>query len=465
MDGRVHATDRSVRDTGGSVRRRGLLAGAAALAAAAVARLAGPERAEAGHTSLLNPEPLHIGVINDGTNATNVETASSITTTTVLVANGGTAAFRARQLGATAANSGVEGSCPFVGVRGQGTGSTNGTSGVVGESNVIGVRGFSISSFAQSVGVLGFLTTAAVPFPSYNTQAGVLGLAGAGLGAGVRGITGPDFTGSVVPNTGVHGSSDGGTGVRGDSESGVGVIGISTGAAGMYGFSSSGVGVFGTSPTNVGVFGQANQNAGVFGDSPVNGVWGRTTAGLGVKGEATGAGIGVYGRAGTNGWAGYFFGNVYVTGTLTQGGAAASPQAASSMTTEDVGEARLVNGRATVTLDEDVVAALDGDYRVFLTPEGDSNGLYVSRKGRGEFEVREQKGGTSSLTFNFRVVRGRKAGPGRRGEGSERPAARPAILDRKDVAVPTPPAPPETGKRDTRDVPGIREVPSPRDVR
>jgi hypothetical protein len=60
----------------------------------------------------------------------------------------------------------------------------------------------------------------------------------------------------------------------------------------------------------------------------------------------------------------------------------------------------------------------------------------------------------------------RRSGPqGRAGPASERPAARPAILDRKDVAVPTPPAPPETGKRDTRDVPGMREVPSTRDVR
>jgi hypothetical protein len=47
------------------------------------------------------------------------------------------------------------------------------------------------------------------------------------------------------------------------------------------------------------------------------------------------------------------------------------------------------------------------DYRVFLTPEGDCRGLYVRRKANS-FEVRELMGGTSSITFSYRIVGRRK---------------------------------------------------------
>jgi len=155
------------------IMRRGVLAATAALVAAAAARLSGAERADAGHDAATAPSAtnvVHLGVINDGGNAANNETATNVTATTVVVANGGTAAIRGRQLGATGTSFGVEGISGFTGVTGSSVGNTNGTSGVFGSSNVIGVRGFSVSSFAQSVGMLGFLTTAAVPFPSCATE-------------------------------------------------------------------------------------------------------------------------------------------------------------------------------------------------------------------------------------------------------------------------------------------------------
>ena len=48
-----------------------------------------------------------------------------------------------------------------------------------------------------------------------------------------------------------------------------------------------------------------------------------------------------------------------------------------------------------------------GDYKVFLTPEGDCRGLYV-RKSAASFEVRELAGGTSSVAFSYRIVGRRK---------------------------------------------------------
>jgi hypothetical protein len=72
---------------------------------------------------------------------------------------------------------------------------------------------------------------------------------------------------------------------------------------------------------------------------------------------------------------------------------------------EDFGRGEMVRGRAQVELDPDYAAVVQTeDYHVFLTPEGNSKGLYVSNRRTSGFEVREQQGGTSTLTFSYRVV-------------------------------------------------------------
>jgi hypothetical protein len=75
---------------------------------------------------------------------------------------------------------------------------------------------------------------------------------------------------------------------------------------------------------------------------------------------------------------------------------------------EDFGAAKLKRGRAVVKLDADFAKVIKrGDYRVFLTPEGDCRGLYVRRK-IASFEVRELMGGKSSIAFSYRIVGRRK---------------------------------------------------------
>jgi len=81
---------------------------------------------------------------------------------------------------------------------------------------------------------------------------------------------------------------------------------------------------------------------------------------------------------------------------------------------EDFGASRLVRGRTRVKLDRDFAAVIrTGHYHVFLTPEGDSNGLYVGKRNKTGFEVREQANGKSSVRFSYRIVAKRKdiAGP------------------------------------------------------
>jgi len=47
-------------------------------------------------------------------------------------------------------------------------------------------------------------------------------------------------------------------------------------------------------------------------------------------------------------------------------------------------------------------------YHIFLTPNGDCKGLYVASKTAGGFEVRELGGGTSSISFDYRIVAKRR---------------------------------------------------------
>jgi hypothetical protein len=76
---------------------------------------------------------------------------------------------------------------------------------------------------------------------------------------------------------------------------------------------------------------------------------------------------------------------------------------------EDFGTARLKRGRAVVELEANFASVIKrGDYRVFVTPEGDCRGLYVRRKDGASFEVRELAGGKSSVAFSYRIVGRRK---------------------------------------------------------
>ncbi|MGA8491700.1 MAG: hypothetical protein WB711_14840, partial [Terriglobales bacterium] len=77
---------------------------------------------------------------------------------------------------------------------------------------------------------------------------------------------------------------------------------------------------------------------------------------------------------------------------------------------EDFGSGRLSDGKSVIKLESTFAATVNSnvDYHVFLTPSGDSRGLYVAKKTATWFEVREQGGGTSSIAFDYRIVARRK---------------------------------------------------------
>ena len=112
-------------------------------------------------------------------------------------------------------------------------------------------------------------------------------------------------------------------------------------------------------------------------------------------------------------------GNLILAGKLTQSG---SPKIVSQRadgtsvatygarsadpTLEDVGEATVANGVATVPLDPSFASTVNfgRPYFVFLTPEGENEGLYVVQKTPRAFVVREARGGHSTLRVQYRIV-------------------------------------------------------------
>jgi hypothetical protein len=91
----------------------------------------------------------------------------------------------------------------------------------------------------------------------------------------------------------------------------------------------------------------------------------------------------------------------------TRNGTFKSYRAAQSQpTTEDTGEANLVRGSAYVTLDPGFEKTISSTatYLVFLTPEGDTRGIYVASRSRTGFAVSEHGGGRSNLAFSYRIV-------------------------------------------------------------
>ena len=77
---------------------------------------------------------------------------------------------------------------------------------------------------------------------------------------------------------------------------------------------------------------------------------------------------------------------------------------------EDFGSGQLADGAATIELDSTFAQTVSPEvgYHVFLTANGDCEGLYVAQKTATGFEVRELRAGKSSVAFDYRIVAKRK---------------------------------------------------------
>lgn len=225
------------------------------------------------------------------------------------------------------------------------------------------------------------------------------------------------------------------TTVTGTSTTGVGVSGYSASGFGISGTASRpwGTGVGGDSPEGFGVYATSARGVAVLaiaGATPASG--GVRTGGLAarfvgpviIQGPLTVTDLnGLQQPRPPGTLAASFDGAVVVQGDFTVMGGhknAAVPhpdgthrlfRAIESPESwfEDFGEGALVNGGAEVQFDSEFAQFVEtGRYHVFLTPYGESNGLYVADRSRTGFRVREQNRGTSHVAFSYRIVALRK---------------------------------------------------------
>ncbi|MFI5262922.1 MAG: hypothetical protein ACHQM6_00245, partial [Candidatus Kapaibacterium sp.] len=190
-----------------------------------------------------------------------------------------------------------------------------------------------------------------------------------------------------------------------------------------------------------GVAGKINStfanSSGVYGyNASVNGGAGASGYGsigvLGVSSVPNSAGAGIYGVGVNNlnagSYSGYFTGGqgVFVNGPFTVFGgskAATVPikngteyrklycEEATEIWFSDYGSAKLVNGKATVQLDDiylnTVIIDENNPMKVFIQMNGESKPVFV-KKGMASFDVIETNGGSSNTEFDYRIVAKRR---------------------------------------------------------
>jgi hypothetical protein len=307
-------------------------------------------------------------------------------------------------------------------------GSSSGAYGVYGTSGYIGVYG--TSSGGASAGVYGNATGSSSPgvYGNSSLYYGVYGNGTTGIYGNSNGSTG------VSGNGGSQGTGVSGSGLTGVSGSGsYGVYGSSTNGFGLVG-SSGYIGVEGTG-TTYGVYGLSETDSGYgvyavndasdgnglallaiggtlgvegFGQTGVTGLGNGSSIGTGLFGDANGGSYGVYSN-----------GNFAVSAGSTKSAMAVLPDDRSVLLYtiespenwfEDFGSGQLQGGAATIELDSIFAQTVspEAGYHVFLTPNGDCEGLYVAQKTATGFEVRELHRGKSNVAFDYRIVAKRK---------------------------------------------------------
>lgn len=325
--------------------------------------------------------------------------------------------------------------------------------GVAGGNSGVGLQGSGVTGVVgtglappSSVGVEGtgnFTGVLGVTNSTTSTSSGVVGQANASSGA-ATGVTGESTSG-----TGVFGGSNATTGVT------YGVQGINhnstQNAAGVEGenFATSGVtfGLVGasSSPHGIGAValgvGESSIGFSLIGCCPV-GVWGDTSSNAGGAAGLVGTAddaraIYLQNNSPSGVPTAFMFQSASGKLALVAGGSVGACTVDTSGNLachgsksavvpvddgqrqvalyaeespqnwfEDFGSGHLGGGTASIALEPIFAQTVDtaSDYHVFLTPEGDCRGLYVTNKSARGFEVHELGGGQSNVAFAYRIV-------------------------------------------------------------
>jgi hypothetical protein len=282
----------------------------------------------------------------------------------------------------------------------------------------------------SSTGSNGVIAVGATGVAGYTTVGGSIAVYGyAGSSSGSNGVVGYGATG-VAGNSTITGSygtyGSGSTGVWGNSTgtgANVGVYGTSaSGGPGVYGVSGAPSGI--TQYDTVGVWGDTNgENSTAVSGTAVLGAAGAfvndsaSNFTLGALNEAPSYDTAYAFYAGSPNYGGCFVdihGNLACSGSKSavvpvDGGSrkvALYAVEAPENWFEDFGSGQLSNGAARIDLEPTFAQTVNTDlaYHVFLTPNGDCKGLYAANKTPNSFEVRELGGGTSNISFDYRIT-------------------------------------------------------------
>ncbi len=341
--------------------------------------------------------------------------------------------------------------------------SANGT-GIFGFGGYLGVWGDISSTAAGAAGVVGQANgngqTEGVYGLNYTTTNGAAGVAGNAAG------TSGDTYGVLGENASPNGIGVYGVGV-GPSVTGATYTRFFGGAYGVWGDTNQtggilGVGVVGTADDSIaGEFENYSDTYGTlyvanFGSGGIGDVVKHNALLLSAYGGNTGKGCAMD-----------VSGTLNCEGTVTavvptnSGARKVSLYAVQSPENwfEDAGSGQLSKGSARIELDPTFAQTVNTgtEYHVFLTPNGDCKGLYVSQKTANSFEVHELGGGSSSIAFDYRIMAKRSGYENvrltdvteqykkmaeqrelRRGRPGQRPV-RPSVVPPAIPKMPTPP--------------------------
>ena len=227
-------------------------------------------------------------------------------------------------------------------------------------------------------------------------------------------------------------ASGGNTGLSGTGVD-YGVVGSGPYGVYGYGYGQPGYGLYGTG--NYGVY-AIGSDSGVYGGGGSYGVYGYSNYGNSTGVYGSGTAYGVYGGGGSYGvygsgsgsyptgvygsgtsWGVYSNGNFGATGSKSAVVALPDDRVVALYTVEspenwfeDFGSGELKDGVAIIKFETTFAQTISPEmgYHVFVTPDGDCEGLYVAQKTATGFEVRELRAGKSSVAFDYRIVAKRK---------------------------------------------------------
>jgi hypothetical protein len=316
--------------------------------------------------------------------------------TSLAVISSGTGNAIAGEAGSTGTAAGVYGysaSSTGYGVYGTNVATTGNAPGVYGTT-----------AAASGYGVLGVGPTGVEGDNNVGDGDGVVGTSSGEFGIGVLGSSsffGVYGKGGLV---GVAGQADGSSSLGYDLEGLAGIWGDTGGASGQY------LGALATADSNTALLAANNDSTGdypamqvenfttqthnpVFQTSSPNTYSGSRHCTIDTSANLTCTGV--------------------VSGVVQQGDgkqtATYAMQSAENWL-EDAGPGQLSGGSASIEIDSAFAQTVNTgvEYHVFLTPNGDSKGLYVSHKTATSFEVHEQGEGSSSIAFDYRIMAKRK---------------------------------------------------------